>query len=213
MSNMGFTRLRLVNAYEVAYREARSAVGAGAILENAKQYPALSDAVADCSLVVGATSVGDRELKHPLRRLEYGGRLIRKHLVAAPAALVFGSEKFGLGNDDLSHCHWLMRIPTRRDHGSMNLGQAVAVCLYELARNGRASQVRPKPAKPAKTEELERLTLLLFEILDESGYVKPRLASSTTEKLRRLVRRMELNAKDSEVWLGMLRQIRWKLKN
>jgi tRNA/rRNA methyltransferase len=212
MSNMGFTRLRLVNAYDVAYREARSAVGAASILDTARQYGSLAEAVADCSLVVGATSVAHRELKHPLRRLEYGGRLIRKHLESKPAALLFGSEKYGLGNDDLSHCHWLLRIPTRREHGSMNLGQAVAVCLYELIRNRRVATIRPKPATPAKAEELERLSRLLLEVLDESGYVNPRTASSTTAKVRRLIRRMDLNAKDAEVCLGMLRQIRWKLK-
>ena len=72
-----------------------------------------------------------------MRRLEYGGRLIRKRLASQPVALLFGSEKFGLSNEDMAHCHWLMRIPTREEHGSMNLGQAVAVCLYELvARPG-----------------------------------------------------------------------------
>ena len=69
------------------------------------------------------------------QRLEYGGRLIRKRLWMDRAALLFGSEKFGLGNEDMAHCHWLMRIPTRDEHASMNLGQAVAVCLYELARS------------------------------------------------------------------------------
>src|SRR5574341_605496 len=113
MSNFGFTRLRLVNPYPVAFREARSAVGASAILEGAREFPTLAEAVADCALVVGTTALGHRELQHALRRLEYGARLIRKQLAAGPAALLFGSEKFGLSNDDLSHCHWLMRIPAR----------------------------------------------------------------------------------------------------
>ena len=72
----------------------------------------MADAVADCRLVVGTTSVGHRELQHPIRRLEYGARLIAPALAQAPVALLFGSEKFGLSNEDLSHCHWLMRIPT-----------------------------------------------------------------------------------------------------
>jgi len=213
MSNFGFTRLRVVNPYEVAFREARSAVGASAVLENAEQYQNLADAVADCSLVVGTTSAADREPRHPLRRLEYGGRLIRKHLGSAPAALLFGSEKHGLTNEDLSYCDWLLRIPTRRAHGSMNLGQAVAVTLYELVRSGRAAGTRPLEAKPAKVADLERLTGLLVEVLAESGYVNPGAGFSTTNKIRRLIRRMKLSATDAEVWLGMLRQIRWKLKS
>ncbi|MCP5113908.1 MAG: RNA methyltransferase, partial [bacterium] len=158
MSNLGFTRMRLVNAYEVAYRQARSAVGASQILEDAEQFSTLADAVADCSLVVGTTAVAERQLQHPLRRLEYGGRLLKQHLLTAPAALLFGSEKYGLGNDDLSHCHWLMRIPTRRDHCSMNLGQAVAICLYELSRNRRMATTRPRPSRAAPADDLERLT-------------------------------------------------------
>ena len=57
-------------------------------------------------------AAGRRELQHSIRRLEYGARLIARALAAGPVALLFGSEKYGLSNDDMSHCHWLMRIPT-----------------------------------------------------------------------------------------------------
>ena len=211
MSNFGSMDLRLVNAYNVAFHEAKSAVKAGAILERAREYPCVADAVADCSLIVGTTSVGSRAVEHPIRRLEYGGRLIRKHLTGACAALLFGSEKYGLGNEDLAHCHWLMRIPTRDEHGSMNLGQAVAVCLYELARSAAAARQVPEAKQPASATDLERITGLLLKVLAESGYVHARVAESTELKTRRLVRRMGLNAHDSEVWLGMLRQIAWKI--
>jgi len=205
MSNFGFRKLRLVNPYEVAYKEARSAVHAHKILETAQEYKTLSEALADCSLVVGTTSLGHRELQHPLRTLEYGGRLIRKHLHSTPAALLFGSEKFGLSNDDLSHCNWLLRIGTE---GSMNLGQAVAVCLYELTR--KAAAPRPEKRKPATAAELDRLTELLTSVLERSGYVH---SGSTENKIRRLVRRLDLPAHDAEVWLGMIRQIQWKLSH
>jgi len=138
MANFGFSRLRVVNPYDVAFREARSAVGAAPLLRAAEEFSTLADAVGDCRLVVGTTSVGHRELHHPIRRLEYGGRLILRALPRAPVALLFGCEKFGLSNDDLSHCHWLMRIPTVDADLSMNLGQAVALCLYELARDPKA---------------------------------------------------------------------------
>ncbi|HLH40570.1 MAG TPA: RNA methyltransferase [Bryobacteraceae bacterium] len=206
MSNFGFTDLRLVNPYEVAFREARSAVKSQKILENAREFPTLAEAVADCSLIVGTTSRGRRALEHPLRRLELGGRLIKKH--AGPAALLFGSEKFGLSNADMSHCHWLLRIPTREEHGSMNLGQSVAVCLYELIRNPAAAKATPEARRAARAADLDRLTELLAQALDQAGYVHRQ--ESTRLKLRRLIRRMDLNAHDAEVWLGMLRQILWK---
>jgi TrmH family RNA methyltransferase len=211
LSNFGVSELRLVNPYEVAFREARSAVKAQDVLARAREYPTLADAVSDCGLVVGTTSIGHRTLEHPLRRLEMAGRIIRRKLAEAPVALLFGSEKFGLANEDMSHCHWLLRIPTRPEHGSMNLGQAVAVCLYEIARSSAAARQAPEVRSAASAAELERITGLLEEVLGASGYVHDRVEGSTRLKLRRLVRRAQLNAHDAEVWLGMLRQIRWKL--
>lgn len=211
MSNFGFSELRLVNPYEVAFREARSAVKAQKVLADACEYSTVAEAIADCGLVVGTTSIGPRALEHPLRRLEYGGGLIAKKLTIAPVALLFGSEKFGLSNEDMSHCHWLLRIPTREEHGSMNLGQAVAVCLYEIIRNPAAAKVKPEARRAASAADLERLNTLLEEVLERSGYVHERVQGSTRMKIRRLLRRMDLNAHDAEVWLGMLRQILWKL--
>jgi TrmH family RNA methyltransferase len=203
MRNFGFSRLRLVNPYQVAFQEARSAVHAHQILRDAQEYPTLAEAIADCSLVVGTTSLGHRELQHTLRGVEYAGRLIRKRLASAPVALLFGSEKFGLSNDDLTYCHWLLRIGAK---GSMNLGQAVAVCLYELVRN--PAPPTPDARKPAAAGDLDRLTNLLSEVLAESGYVHSEGAGA---KIRRLVRRLNLAGHDAEIWLGMLRQIHWKL--
>src|SRR5580693_5298928 len=86
MANFGFQRLRVVNPYDVAFREARSAVGAAPLLRAAEEFSTVAEAVADCTLVVGTTSVGNRELQHPIRRLEYGARLIHRGLASAPVA-------------------------------------------------------------------------------------------------------------------------------
>ena len=212
ISNFGFSDLRLVNPYEVAFREARSAVKAHHVLDGAREYATLGEAVADCTLVVGTTALGPRALTHPLRRLEYGGRLIAKKLTVAPVALLFGSEKFGLSNEDISHCHWLMRIPTREQHGSMNLGQAVGICLYEIVRNPAAAKNKPEAKRAADAVQLERITDMLENVLAQSGYVEERTAGSTRMKIRRLVRRMQIDHHDAEVWLGMLRQILWKIE-
>lgn len=99
----------------------------------------------------------------------------------------------------------------------MNLGQAVAVCLYELARDPQAS-VKPEKRVPATTADLERLTALLLDALQASGYLKSppsasqkrRSAAPTEEKIRRLVHRLHLSAPDAELTLGILRQILWK---
>jgi tRNA/rRNA methyltransferase len=203
MHNFGAGRLRLVNPYQVAFQEARSAVHASSILQSAEQYATLGEAIRDCTLVVGTTALGHRELQHSLRPIEYAGTVMRKHLAHDRAALLFGSEKFGLSNNDMSYCHWLLRIGTE---DSMNLGQAVAVCLYELTR--RKSVGKPEPRREASAEDLDRLTQLATQVLKASGYVH---SGSTETKVRRLIRRLNLPAHDLEVWLGMFRQINWKL--
>jgi len=212
MSNFGFLHLRVVNPYAVAFREARSAVGASGVLAQAEEYGSLPEAIADCALVVGTTAAGKRELQHPLRRLEEGACLLRRQLRSRRVALLFGSEKVGLSNHDLSHCHWLMRIPTREEHGSMNLGQAVAVCLYELVRTRKTAGVQNKTI-PANAGEVERITTVLFDVLRATRYWNPGAKAATEEKVRRLVRRLNLPADDVPVLLGMLRQILWKVKS
>src|SRR5262249_28273269 len=139
--------------------------------------------------------------QHPIRRLEYGARLLLRALSRDPVALLFGSEKFGLSNDDMSHCHWLMRIPTVDLNLSMNLGQAVALCLYELVRDSKAAAARPERIRRATAEENEQITLRLIETLSRSGYINPVIDTSTREKVRRLVRRLDIPTRDVPVLL------------
>jgi len=251
MSNFGCTHLRLVNPYDPAYREARSAVGAAPVLASAEQFSNVAEAVADCALVVGTTAAGRRELHHQLCTLEAGARIIlqrlalrqpmhkqpadvklarkelaHKKIARKPAgqagenlttnrvALLFGSEKTGLSNEDLSHCHWLLRIPTREAHRSMNLGQAVAVCLYELVRDAQAATKFSRALQkspPATAAEIERFTAILTEALSSSGFLDRRTVADADERIRRLVRRLNLKSRDADIWTGIMRQILWKL--
>jgi TrmH family RNA methyltransferase len=218
MSNFGFLHLRVVNPYELAFREARSAVAATPLLAQAEEFKSVEAAVAGFSLIVGTTALSRRDPQHQVCDLQQAGRLIRKRLNTERVALLFGSEKRGLSNEDLSYCHWLLRIPTREEHRSMNLGQAVAVCLYELARDAKSGPAQEKKVARATAGDLERVTALLLDALRTSGYHKnspsktnTRSAAPADEKIRRLIRRMYLSSADAELLLGMLRQIVWKL--
>jgi TrmH family RNA methyltransferase len=212
MSNFGAHRLRLVKPYEPGFREARSAVGAADLLEKAEVCKSVAEAVADCALVVGTTAIRNRVLPDPVQRLdENSGGDLRSHLQSERVALLFGSEKIGLTKHDFSHCHRLLNIPTTRKNISMNLGQAVAVCLYELAR------AKPVPAaladiEPATADQTELITEGLLDALRISGYVKPGTEALFERKARRLVLRFKLEAYDAKLLLGMLRQIAWKLR-
>jgi TrmH family RNA methyltransferase len=214
MSNFGFQHLRVVNPYDVAFEGARSAVGAAEVLARSEKFETVAEAVADCSLVVGTTAVGHRDLQHSLQRLEAGAPLIRAHLssVSGNCALLFGSEKFGLANRDMSHCHWLMHIPTREEHYSMNLGQAVAICLYELIRDPSAV-LEPEKGSAASSAEVERITEALLTALRASGYPKLNASDAFEGAVRRLVHRLHLQSGDAEFLLGMLRQMVWKMKS
>ena len=162
--------------------------------------------------MVGTTAVRHREVNHPLRRLENGGRLIRKHMASAPVAILFGSERYGLSKSDLSFCHWLIRIPTLEQNISMNLGQAVAVCLYELIRDGRAAG-RSEQQPLATGGDIERIIELLADVLSTSSYMLPQRAAATEQRIRRMVRRLKLSAQDVEAWLGILRHLQWQMRS
>jgi tRNA/rRNA methyltransferase len=214
MANFGQEDLRVVNPYELAFREAVSAVGGAHVLQSARVFPGVAEAVADCSLVVGTTAAQKRELQQPIERLAAGMPALLEH--PGRVALLFGSEKFGLSNDDMSFCHSLLRIPTSPDTPSMNLGQAVAVCLYEYARADAAPRQRGKECgkeMPVEGAEVQQMVQMLLEVLEESGYTNRITVVSTERKIRRWVRRMRLGRRDVPLMLGILRQVLWRFQD
>ena len=140
MHGFGFTDLRLVNEYSVRPRE--SALSRRCVL-----HPRGSPGVRNRRRCGGRLQPGgghdsSRRTKTGTSVVHPGGSrrpYCALRLATARVALLFGSEKTGLSNDALSHCHWLMTIPMHPSpglrHASMNLGQAAAVCLYELIRH------------------------------------------------------------------------------
>jgi tRNA/rRNA methyltransferase len=94
----------------------------------------------------------------------------------------------------------------------MNLGQSVAVCLYELARNIEVASSADEEAHTT-SGETERITKSLLDVLHASGFIRYGSEHTAEEKSRRFVRRMNLQAADAKVMLGMLRRILWKLKS
>jgi tRNA/rRNA methyltransferase len=210
MLNFGFSRLWLVKPYDLAFRAARSAVGAAEVLERARVTQDLAEALGGASLVVGTSGVEDRSQHHVQRSLPDGSHAIRTHLRTREAALVFGSEKHGLPNDALSYCDWVVSIPTDENCPSMNLGQAVAVCCYELARHAKSIPALQTPAS-ATVEQRDRILETLLPILEQSGFVRPDAKRSQTEKIRRLVNRMRLAPADARILQAMIRQVQWKL--
>lgn len=217
MHDFGFRHLRIVSDYAPPLETARSAVDASAVLSEARVFDTVGDAVADCTLIVGTTAVGERALEHPLRELAEAAKEIRAEAgeEQARVALLFGSEKTGLSNEELSHCHWLLTVPMYEHEGvrhpSMNLGQAVAVCLYELVR-AQTTRIGTGMREAAPAGEVERFVELFQQMLDESGYTKRHPANCSEEQIRRLVLRMGLRMTDVPIWMGVIRQVLWKIR-
>ena len=210
MLNFGFAELWLVDPYDDAFRRAKSAMGAAAVLEKARVTSDRAEALGDATLVVASSALQGRSTDIVQRELAPGAMALRTHLEEQRAALLFGPEKTGLSREDLSFADWIVTIPTNPDCPSMNLGQAVAVCCYEIAQRSRlVPELRTPASMPA--EQRERLLQELLCVLDESGFLFNQGEELQTQKIRRWVTRLRLAPGDGLLFLGMLRQIRWKL--
>jgi len=218
MANFGFRRLAVVAPYEEHWREAKSAIGASDLLQSAKRTECLAEAVADCTLVVGTGTLTYRKPEQPVILLPDLGPLVSRELErGGRVAVVFGPEKHGLTREDLSYCHMLVEIPTDAHQPSMNLGQAVAVCLYELASRTFPSETEGRgrtadnagPAAPSGV--LDLLSGLIEQTMAAAGYSPRTMQAANRHDLRLLLRRMALSPHDSRRILGLFRRILWRL--
>lgn len=219
MANFGFARLAVVAPYAPHWREARSAVGAPQLLRQARECGTLAEAVAGCTLVAGTGTLQSRRPSQPTLQLPaLAARVSRELAQDGRVALVFGPEKHGLTRDDLAHCHLFVEIPTDAGQPSMNLGQAVAVCLYELAtaalrQGGHDGGSAPlaKPGSPATSGDLERLGSLIEETMRAAGYSPRAMQAANRQDLRMTLRRLHLNPADTRRLFGLFRRILWRL--
>lgn len=232
MANFGFSRLSIVAPFAENWMEAKSAVGAPDLLRHAKVYATLAEAIAHCTLVLGTGSLDKRK---PVQRIEtlpaaaawimqtinahanvFGASSDAASTRSSPGhvALVFGSEKHGLTADDLTWCHALAVIETCDEQPSMNLGQAVAVCLYEISRSRSlsSSSVLPASAQLPDTEQLDRLASLIEETMEAVNYSTRGLRAANRSALRILLRRLMPNDADLRRLMGLFRRILWQLR-
>ncbi len=217
MANFGLRELVVVAPHPPVWQETRSAVGAEDVVESARAVNALPEAIGDRTWVVGTTSGSRRNLDHELISLNEPGLWLPIGKRRGRVALLFGSEKTGLSNEEMSFCHALVSIPTSVQCPSMNLGQAVAICCYELARAGAIAS-RPLSAKShhsdtANIQSVQHVFARAGKVLDHVGYLKPKSRAATLIKLRRLLLDLDLTNNDVKILGGILAQIQWKLEN
>jgi TrmH family RNA methyltransferase len=215
MANFGFANLSLAAPYAPNWREAKSAVGAPDLLQCAQEFPTLAEAVAGCSFIVGTGSLTHRKPDQRVVSLPNLEPLVQPELArGGRVAIVFGPEKHGLTREDLSWCHILVEIPTDPRQPSMNLGQAAAVCLYELARPSAPDSAQPasKSETAAQSALLDRLAGLIDETMTVAEYSPVAMAAANRHDVRVFLRKLDLSTLDTRRVMGLFRRILWRLK-
>ncbi len=238
MANFGFARLTVVAPYQAHWQEAKSAIGAGDLLRRARECSTLAQAVAECTLVVGTGTVDRRKPEQPVLPLPCLAPLVHQELSRqGRVALVFGPEKRGLTRDDLSYCHLLVQIPTDPRQPSMNLGQAVAVFLYELATrlstpgsyppspSAPDGEIHPSalqpstranlphPQSPASSGRLDLLAGNIEKVMTAANDSPPAMHQANRRALRLLLRRWQLSDSDARRILRFFRRVLWRLQH
>ncbi|MBS1804416.1 MAG: RNA methyltransferase [Acidobacteria bacterium] len=216
MANFGFSHLTAVSPYEPHWREARSAIGSSELLQSAKESPTLAEAIGSSTLVLGTGTLTHRKPELIVVPLDQLAPIITRELdqPSGRIALLFGPEKHGLTREDLSFCHHLVEIPTDIRQPSMNLGQAAAVCLYELAtRSGLPAETPYPPSQPRPTSgNLDVLAALIQQVMLASNYSPANMQAANEHDLRLMLRRLQLNPADQRRALGLFRRILRRLQ-
>lgn len=209
MLNFGLVDLRLVNPQtDHMLHEARQmAVKATTVLEAAKIFTSLEDALADCALSVGTTRRFGRyreDMLHP----DDAARLLLPLTADAKVAMVFGREDKGLHTAELDLCQRFVTIPTSDRLPSMNLAQAVALCLYEIGKvRGELAGAAHGRKQLASNDNLERMYQHMRESLTKVGFLDPQNPDHILRAFRRILGRAELNEREVRIMRGLFSQI------
>ena len=173
MANFGWSDMVVVDPYEPVWKETRSAPEAEEVVKNARAVPTWEEAVRDCDIVLGTSSFHQRPFEQATIELPNLGRHLAPFPASKSLAFVFGSERSGLSNEELARCQAIVHIPTGKKTPSMNLGQAVAVVLYELRRTGWEPTEKPGSAPAEELESLIDSLASLGEMTDHPHGYEP----------------------------------------
>jgi TrmH family RNA methyltransferase len=210
MKNMGLSRLTLVDGCSPLHANAyKVASGAEDILERAEELPSLTEAISDTACVVGTTS-REGEERGPL----FSPRDLVRELIPLSIknsiALVFGSEREGLTNEELSHCHLYVRIPSSTAFPSLNLSHAVMILCYELFQSNLP--IEERPSELAKTEDLGKMFDHMEKTLIDIGFLDVKHPAPIMRVLRRLFGRSQMNPREVQILHGIWSKMDWQMR-
>jgi TrmH family RNA methyltransferase len=221
LKNMSLDELVLVRPKQFPDAEASArASGATDVLASARLEPNLAAALRGCGRVL-ATASRARDQYFRVLDVRAAARRIVSAAADAPVAVLFGSERAGLSNEELQCAHALLRIPANPAYASLNLGMAVQIVAYEIlcAREELAAGTAAASAAgasdagasgtplqaPAPPEEMERLYEHLAQVLGEIGF-RDRTQQGThlMKRIRRLFQRAEPDGNEVNILRGIL---------
>ncbi|MCZ8323170.1 MAG: RNA methyltransferase [Novosphingobium sp.] len=205
MLNFGLTDLRLVAPRDGWPNPSAGPAAAGAdiVLEQARIYDTLAEAVADCTHVY-ATTVRKRGVTKPVVDAEQAARAI--HVEPGRSAYVFGPERSGLETDDVALARTILTVPINPEFGSLNLAQAVILCAYEWSKQAVLAQPTVEELlPPAPQDELEGMIAQLEGMLEPCGYFRPpSRAAATRRTLRTMLTKPAWNHLEVRTMRGVL---------
>jgi tRNA/rRNA methyltransferase len=206
--NFGLTEMRLVAPRDgwPNPEAGPAASGADVVLQQARVFETVQEAIADCSQIFAST-VRRRDLVMPVIGPEEMGDRIAS--VSARSAILFGPERSGLETEDVALANAIVTVPINPEFGSLNLAQAVILLAYEWSRRSDLSQ---PPAKelgpPAPHGELEGLIQQLDEALVEKGYFHPpSRTQATRNNLRTIFTKTNWSSRELKAVRGVIRAL------
>lgn len=217
MKTMGLRRLHLVSpARFPGYEVTSLAAGAADVIDDALVADNLAEALSECSLVLGTTARG-RRIEWPTIGPAGAARLmVEEAWRGRQVAVVFGTERSGLSNEEVEHCHQLIRIPTDGEYASLNLAAAAQIIAYEIFKHAAGSEATRSEAPEAGAvdpAEMRRFYRHLQETLYELDFVK--VSHPPVQLMRKLVRlfnRARPNREEMNILRGMLTAVQDGLK-
>jgi len=208
MVNMGVNDLRIVGNCDCEDRDAiKFASNAQHLLKDARHFSNFPEAIKDIQIVVGTSARQRKKLHVSTSSHEISNQLfpIPEHV---RIAIVFGRERTGLTNEEMSCCNEWIFIPTYGESNSLNLAQAVIVILYELSKNyGISHNVVLSEPNPASSESLEGLKQHLFQVLNEVRYIRKGKEGSLWESFSGLLGRAKPDDREVRMLRGFFNKI------
>ena len=212
MKTMGLSELVLVAPAAFPHAEATAmASGADDLLANARVVATLPEAVADCGLVYGTSAHVRSQYYWPGLAPREAAPKLRAAAREGHAAVVFGTERTGLTNEELEGCHALIHIPSDPEFDSLNLAQAVQVIAYELRLALELPALRPEREVPlAPGAELERLWAHFDAVLREVDFTDRNGGPHLLRRVKRILARAELDQHEVNILRGILSAVQAK---